>query len=364
VLQQTVLSGGAAEPFPLDTCVLCTSLTQAAALGVVGTLYNHLSAVFQQGSATVVVVRVAVGETPAATAANVIGSGSTGMQAFIGCESILGVAPRILCAPEFTEYVVRPASVITGVPVTAAFAPIADRLRAIVIADCPNTTDGDAVAYRNLVGDARVFIHDPHYQALVGGVVISLAASSFIAGIISANDNSEGFWVSPSNSLVNGIVGLDRPIAFTLGDVNSEANYLNSLQIATTIRNQGYKLWGNHSCSSDPRWTFLCVRRTADLINDSVMRAFFWAIDRNITKTFVQDVLGEVNAYLRSLVALGAIIDGNAWADPTLNTPSTIQSGQVFIDFDFTPSFPAERLTFRSHMTNAYLTELFTLTSN
>jgi phage tail sheath protein FI len=30
----------------------------------------------------------------------------------------------------------------------------------------------------------------------------------------------------------------------------------------------------------------------------------------------------------------------------------------VFFDFDFTPPFPAERVTFRSHLVNSYVTDL------
>jgi phage tail sheath protein FI len=46
-----------------------------------------------------------------------------------------------------------------------------------------------------------------------------------------------------------------------------------------------------------------------------------WAVDRNITKTYIEDVLEGVNAYLRHLRTVGAIINGQAWADPELNTP-------------------------------------------
>lgn len=33
------------------------------------------------------------------------------------------------------------------------------------------------------------------------------------------------------------------------------------------------------------------MRRTADLINDSLLRAHLWAVDRNITKTYIDDVI-------------------------------------------------------------------------
>jgi uncharacterized protein len=65
-----------------------------------------------------------------------------------------------------------------------------------------------------------------------------------------------------------------------------------------------------------------------------------------------------VNAYLRFLTSLGAILGGKCWADPDLNTPDQIAQGKVYFNFDFTPPYPAEHITFRSHLVNDYLTEI------
>ncbi|MFD2016880.1 phage tail sheath C-terminal domain-containing protein [Vibrio olivae] len=100
------------------------------------------------------------------------------------------------------------------------------------------------------------------------------------------------------------------------------------------IRQSGFRHWGNRTCSSDPKWTFEQTRRTADLINDSVQTNHLWAVDRNITKTYVEDVVSGVNSYLRELKSLGAILGGECWADSEINTPATIQKGLVYFDFD------------------------------
>src|SRR5690606_19311865 len=105
----------------------------------------------------------------------------------------------------------------------------------------------------------------------------------------------------------------------------------------------------NETLASDPKWRFLSVVRTADIINDSLLAAHLWAVDRGITKTYVDDVKEGVNAFLRSLKAQGAILGGECWADPDLNTPDQIAQGHVYFDFDFTPVYPAQRITFRSH---------------
>ena len=237
---------------------------------------------------------------------------------------------------------------------------IANRMRAVIIADAPNTNDADAIAYRGDFGSKRVYVVDPKVLVLdEDGTTVTDWSSPRVAGLIARVDNERGFWWSPSNQEIYGIQGTARTIDFVLGDKSSRANLLNEQEVATIIRQDGFRLWGNRTCSSDQKWAFLCVVRTADIINDSLLRAHLWAVDRGITKQYANDVIEGVNAYLRNLVSLGAILGGTCWADPDLNTADQIADGKVYFDFDFTPVYPAEHITFRSHLTNDYISEVF-----
>lgn len=361
-LAATSLTGGVNEPFPLNTPVMIAgNRREAAQLGTTGTLQDAIDSIFDQAGAVIVVIRVAVGADDAATQANVIGGVNSttgnyeGVHCFLGAESVLGVVPRILVAPGFTHQRSGTANAVV-----AELVGIAERLRAVIIADGPNTTDADAVTYSNDFGSSRVYVVDPWVlKTDATGAAVAKPASPCVAGLIAKSDNDRGFWWSPSNQNINGIVGTARPVDFALGDANARANLLNEQGVATIIRQDGYRLWGNRTLSSDPKWIFLSVRRTADIINDSLLRAHLWAVDRNITKTYIQDVVEGVNAYLRYLTTIGAILGGRCWADPELNTPDQIAQGKVFFDFDFTPPYPAEHITFRSQMVQDYLTEIF-----
>lgn len=243
-------------------------------------------------------------------------------------------------------------------PVVAELVGISERLHAVIIADGPNTTDADAVAYAGDFGTPRVYLVDPAVKVLRGEAIVNEPASSAVAGLIAKTDNDRGFWWSPSNQSLNGIVGTSRAIDFALGDANSRANFLNEANVATIIRESGYRLWGNRTLSSDPKFAFLSVRRTADIIQDSILRAHLWAVDRNITKTYLDDVAESVNAYLRSLKAQGAILGGRCYPDPDLNTAASISEGRVWFNIEFTPPYPAEHIVFRSHIVNDYIEEL------
>ena len=336
------------------------------------TIPKALDGIFDQAGAMVVVINVADPSNPAhlttgsldpanITSADVVGGvdettgGYKGVHALLAANSDLGVTPRILISPGFTHDM--PSG--NANPVVSELLGIAENLRAVIIADLPNTNDTDAIDYVGDFGSARVYGVYPWVKVLDSlGAIVEEPSSARVAGLIVKSDNERGFWWSPSNLVINGIVGISKPIDFVLGDVNSKANYLNENNIATIIQESGFRLWGNRTLSADPKWAFLQARRTADMINDSLLKAHLWAVDRNITKTYIEDFLEGVNNYLRHLKSIGAIIGGTAFADPELNTPDQIAQGKVSFDFDFTPPYPAEHITFRSKMSDQYLEEI------
>lgn len=332
--------------------------TDAKGLGNTGTLPAAIEDLFAQTGALIVIIRVPEQADPTAALdlTDLLGgidhnSGQyLGIQAFLAAESEVHQVPRILIAPEFSHHSA----------VANALLAVAERLRAVVIADGPNTDDAAAIDYRNQFGSARLYLIDPWVRVLdpKTGTDIQRPASARVAGVIAKSDAERGFWWSPSNRDILGIEGTVRSVDFALGDPNARANRLNEAGVATLIQKQGFRLWGNRSCSSDPKWAFLSVRRTADMIHESLLRGHLWAVDRNITRTYLEDVLEGVNAYLRQLRTQGAIINGRAWADPERNPPDQIAQGKVAIDFDFTPPYPAERIQFRSHLVNDYLVEV------
>lgn len=374
---------GTAPKGPVNTPTLILG-SRAEAVKIFGSDTNFsipqaLDGIFDQAGAMVVVINVADPDNPTHLTNNIldpakIGLGDIiggvdeqtgkykGVSGFLAANTEVGVTPRILIATGFTHQTpLDEDNQPLANPVIAELLGIAERLRAVIIVDCPDTNKTDAVHYRNDWGSPRIYPVFPWVKVFNADYeIITLQPSSArIAGLIAKSDNERGFWWSPSNMTINGIVGISKPIDFALGDTNCVANYLNEHKIATIIQQDGFRLWGNRTTSSDPKWMFLQTRRTADMINDSLLKAHLWAVDRNITKTYIEDVLEGVNNYLRYLKSIGAIIDGKAFINPELNTPDQISQGKITFDFDFTPPYPAEHITFRSRMTDEYLEELF-----
>jgi uncharacterized protein len=352
------LAGGTDEPFPLNVPVLVTSATMAARLGATGTLPDAYAAIYKEGVNTAVFVRVTEGANAAATLVNVLGAetGSTGVWALLVSEAMTGQIPKILAAPGFTA---TPAASPVS-PVTLALISVATRLRACVWANGPGTTEADAYTDRAKFGSERLMIIDPPSKVLdpATGGYVGKPSSARAAGVMSYTDLTEGFWWSPSNRQVNGISGTMRPVTFGLNSRETEANRLNEKGITTIVQKNGFRIWGNRSCATDPRYAFISVRRTADTVIDSIEAAHLWAMDRPFSAQLVRDIRDSVQAYLDTLKSLGAILGGSCQMDPDLNTAATLQAGKLYMNYDFEPPAPLEYLQFRAWRNGSYYDEL------
>jgi phage tail sheath protein FI len=246
-------------------------------------------------------------------------------------------------------------------PVVSALDAVATQIRAHAVVAGPNTTDAAALDYREDFGSRRIYIVDPFVKVFdtTTSAYVSEDPVARVAGVIARTDANIGFWKSPSNEIINGVGGLDRPVDYALGDPNTRANLLNGSQVTTFIRDDGWRVWGNRTASDDAKWAFLCVSRTADMVDLSIQQAHRWACDQSIDKNYIDDVVSSVNSYLRSLKARGAILGGKCWFDQDFNEQADIAAGKITFSYDFTAPSPAEHITFRSIITDDYIASLF-----
>lgn len=345
--------------FPVDMPVLIAGPRQAALLGAGGTLLDAYQQAYREGVSAMVVVRVAAGATPADTVTAVIGSetAATGIWALMNARPLLGATPRILAAPGHSA---NAAGATEASPVATALIAVAERLKAVAVIDGPNTTEAAAVADVARYGSQRVLYCDPAVRIWdeVAGAVVTRTASATHAGALSFSDATRGFWWSHSNMVLKGIVGTARPVGFAISDPATESNRMNEKGIATIVNQNGFRTWGNRTPAADANWAFLSVRRTADMIYDSIDSAMLWAMDRPFSEQLLRDIRDSVKDYITTLVTRGALLGGDCWLDPELNTEATLKAGQLYLDFDIEPPAPLERLTFRAFRNGSYYDEL------
>lgn len=361
-----------AAAFPLDTPVLVTSSTLAAKLTATlpggalinaeGTLPQVYAGITDQANTPIVFVRVAADPDLVDQQPLVVGNlaAKTGVYALLSAKAMTGAQPKILIATGHTHQQTAGAAN----PVAVALKAVATKLRAVAVIDGPSDTDAHAISKAGVEAGERVYHVDPTVGVLDRtGVIAQRRASAHIAGVIALSDQERGFWWSPSNRQVNGIVSIGRPIDFSLSDPTTSANLLNEAGVAVIVNHIGFRLWGNRTAGAGDDVAFLSQRRTLDTIFDALESSFLWAMDRPFSAQLLQDITGSVEAYQRELKAKGASLGGKVWLDPELNTEATFRAGQFYVNLDGEAPAPLDRLTFRFARETGYYAELVSAAS-
>lgn len=354
-LVDTFTEGPSATAKANDLVMITSEREAVAAFGADSAITKACQAIYMRAKAVIVACGVAkvadAAEQTSAIIGGVLADGKrTGLQALLDGKSRFNAQPRLLVTPGHSA----------AMPVGTALVALADKLRGIAIIDGPNTTDEAALAYAENYGAKRAYLVDPGVQQwdTVTSATIDSPASAWVAGLFAWTDNEYGFWASPSNKEFVGITGTSRPVEFLDGDETCRANLLNNANVTTIIRDDGYRLWGNRTLSSDPKWAFVTRVRTMDIVMDAILYGHKWAVDRSITATYVKDVTEGLQAFMRDLKNQGAIINFEVFADTELNTASQLEQGKVYWNIRFTDVPPAENPNFRVEVTNQWLTEV------
>lgn len=295
----------------------------------------------------------------------VAGNGDrSGFQCLDLVYSTFGFSPKIIIAPGFSHVDA----------VAAEMRSKASKFRAIALTDCPfGKTPQEAIAGRGPLGSIPVFnTSSERAYLLYPGLKaydtatdsnITVYPSAYVAGLIGNVDYEEGYFQSPSNHEIKGIVGMERHIEASIDDPTCEANLLNEAGITTIFNGfgTGFRLWGNRSAAwpsvTTPK-NFLCVRRTADIIEESIILSMLQFIDKPINQAVIDAIRESVNSFIRTLIAQGALIDGECKFLKENNPETELANGHLTFDIEMMPPTPAERITFNSFINIALLKAL------
>jgi uncharacterized protein len=306
-------------------------------------------------------------------------AGYAGLQALLTTYGTMGFFAKVLIAPGFSQ----------NADVATAMLSIAGSVRGMALIDSPaNTPPATAIANRGVAGNAfdtsstRAILCYPQETFFDTGLVptgvtvngtspLQLVANSvatgpysqWVAGAIASKDLSNGYWWSPSNTEANGILGPDVTLYASILDASSDVNNLNAAGILTVFNafGTGLRLWGNRSAGYPTITTpdnFISVRRTMDVIEESVELSMLQFIDQPISNALITAILASVNAFIRTLIQRGALVAGAASYNPAENPPNQISAGQLVFDIDVMPPPPAERISFNVYIDTTLLSQL------
>lgn len=322
--------------FPIGVPTPITSVRAAIALaGTGGTLKAALEAIADQTSPVIVVVRIVPGVDDAATEAATIAA----VADLEGAESLTGIRPRILGAPGLDT---------DGV--SAQLAITARKLRGMAYAKAIGADVAAAILYRADFAARELMLIYPDFAGEAAGDAVARAL-----GLRARIDQEIGWHKSLSNVAIDGLSGgLTVPISFDLMSDANDAGLLNADEVTTIVRNNGFRFWGNRTCSTEPLYAFETAVRTSQVLQDEIAAGISWAIDKPMTAVLIKDIIETINARFRVLVQQGRLIGARAWYDPDNNASVDLAAGKLVIDFDFTPCAPAEAITLNMLITDQY----------
>lgn len=176
--------------------------------------------------------------------------------------------------------------------------------------------------------------------------------STQLAGVISRTDqlNRDVPYASPSNKnfqcdgtiLGNGdelFLGLDQ------------ANYLNGEGIITALNFiGGWKVWGNRTSVyptvSDPKDSFIPVRRMFNWISNTLILTFWSKIDNPQNRRLIETIVDSANLWLNGLTADEFILGGRVAFLQEENPVTDIMDGILKFHVYITPPSPAREIDF------------------
>ncbi|MCE0812955.1 phage tail sheath protein [Buttiauxella sp. S04-F03] len=351
-----------AKTFPLNEPVLITNVQAAIAkAGTLGTLAASLQAIADQCKPVTIVVRVEEGSgddeanAHAQTISNIIGGTDehgkyTGIKALLTAEAVTGVRPRILGVPGLDSQ-----------EVAVALASVCVSLRAFGYVSAWNCkTISDAIKYRDNFSQRELMVIWPDFIAwdTVKNASAPAYATARALGLRAFIDQTVGWHKTLSNVGVQGVTGISASVFWDLQAPGTDADLLNEAGVTTLIRKDGFRFWGNRTCSDDPLFLFENYSRTAQVIADTMAEGHMWAVDKPITPVLIRDIVDGIKAKFRELKSGGYIVDADCWFDETANDKESLKAGKLYLDYDYTPVPPLENLTLRQRITDKYLVNL------
>lgn len=344
-----------AKVFPLNTPIFATSAYDLLAkAGTKGTLAKSLDAIVDQADAQVVIVRVNDSKNTEELKANVIGTAEggnyTGLKALRRAKAVTGFTPKILGCPELDSQ-----------DVLTELVGVAQATRAFAYGSAGGNPDITEVGnYRKNFGQRELMLIDNEFMAFDTTTKKTETAAT-IARVLGARaklDKNVGWHKSISNTEINGVSGLKFARSFDLLDKNCDANTLNNKDVTTLIREDGFRIWGNRTCTNDSMMAFEVATRTAQIIQETIASAFMWALDKPMHPSLMEDIIMAINAKLAQYVNKGYILGARVFIDKTLNTSETVQAGQFTISYEFTWVPPLENMVFNQHVTDTFFVNL------
>jgi hypothetical protein len=273
------------------------------------------------------------------TMTNVIGGIDAQTGRITGIEALKGAKEALthISAPGFSQK-----------PVHDALAALGKKIFAIPVGDGPSTNDEDAIALSESMavtgtGYDAFYLVDPMVK------VWSQAEAAYIYGSASAQALAcfarVKAWESPGKGRMGvNIEGLQRHIDYNLLDRTTNGDLLNRNGVSYFAHTSmgGYSLIGNRTVSG----RFVAQVGLEQTIIRKLLQTTEAGMAWNLTKTFMEQRVNQINDWLSGLQAEEALIGAKVYLHPTLNNVDNYRNGEWHIAINYAGFSPNEHAVY------------------
>lgn len=259
----------------------------------------------------------------------------------------LGLTPNVLIAPGYSQLPAVAAKLVNVAQKLNGFAVID-----VVAADVQAALEARNNGAYNIASQAAVLCYPTVFRFNEHeNENNEVGLSVFWAACKAARDAEKGYWISPSNTELTGIVGLTADVTSSLTDEAADTNLLNGAGIVTVFRKtgSGTRLWGNWTAAYPAEKTPDCMiacRAVRMAIREALVNATLNYIDKTPTLIAVDMVTEDVNEFLRGLAGQDAIAEGECRFEEEKNTADQIAQGHLTFVLAVKYQSSLERITF------------------
>jgi phage tail sheath protein FI len=170
-----------------------------------------------------------------------------------------------------------------------------------------------------------------------------------MAGIYARSDTQRGVHKAPANETVSGAVALEFPIS------KEQQAILNprGINVIREFQGRGIRVWGARTCSSDPEWKYINVRRLFIYVEESIDKGTQWVVfepnNQQLWGRVKQSVTNFLVTVWRDGALMGTAADQAFFVDIGYSTmtQADIDNGKLICMIGIAPTKPAEFVIFR-----------------
>jgi len=258
-------------------------------------------------------------------------------------------------------------------PVCASLPAVLGKLRAVAVVQGPTSSRQSWINWVETIQSDRIIPGSANDVKVIdaNGDTVTKPACARIAGLLVRVDqeNDGRPFHSSANRPVYGIVGVSRPIDFSLVDDSTEGQDIASRfggfivrgesGVESSLSETGFVYWGTDTLSDDPLWQFYHVVRGRDYIELAQIRTLRRYLGKyNITYATIDAILNTMVSELALRTAVGDILGFKVGFEPDKNTPEELRLGHLWVKFQAEEPPVLRKITISSQRYRAALDEL------